>query len=597
MLAVASGVAALATAGAAWVNNGDHLKGPIIRYVERRTGRQIRIDGPLEVHLFSRHPVLKAARVSIGNPSWSPPGNLAEIAALTAVFDVSLQHGASLNSLELQGASFHLQRDIVGHANWHWQAPGILAGKGLPVIHFLSAPDTRVELHDARRHLDFSGIVTTLNTGATEPFKLAAHGQLNGRNVQATVEGDPLARTTPDNPFHFSFDERSSGSRLTGHGIVPHPFNFALLDADYRAGGEDLKDLYFLVGVSLPDTGDYQLSGRLERRDLVFKLIDLVAVSGKSDARCNLTSVLDSDGRAHADIDLDSNLLRLQDFGTRAAGRPPPQVPLPDMPLPLSVLRRTDYAVSLHIKRLQTQKVTFSSVAGRMGVDHGSVTIPQLTGRLDQGKITVRIKLDAKSDRPKVSLDLTLADLQIGQFPRKDPSQPPAVEGLLQGAVALTGHGKSLRDLAADASGKVGLTMAQGTIRESFAELAGVDLRGLRLMLTRNKTDTPIRCGVADFQARQGVLTAQSLLLDTEPVLITGGGTIGLASATMDLELEGHPKETRVLRVSAPISVQGPLNHPRLALEKGQRKFKLIDPGHAKDADCGALLMSESRRP
>ena len=608
-LAVALGLAVVVIVGVAWVNNGEHLRDPLIRYLESHTGRRVRIDGPLEVHLFSWHPVVKAARVTVGNPSWSAAENLAEIDALTAVFDVSLQHGATLDRLELQGASFHLQRDIEGHANWHWRAPGILPGKGLPVIHSLSAPDTHVELHDARRHLVFNGTVTTQSAGATEPLKLAAQGQLNGHDVRVTLEGDPLATTTPDKPFHFSFDERSSGTHLTGHGIVPHPFNFALMDADYRANGKDLKDLYFLVGASLPDTADYQLSGRLERHDLTFKLIDLVAVSGKSDVRCNLTSVLNSDGRAHADIDLDSKVLRLKDLGERAAGRAPAEQPsadgqpaqtapsLPDTPFHLSALRRTDYALNLHIKQFETRKLTFSGVTGTMTVDHGSLTVPHLSGTLDEGKINGRIKVDANTDTPNVSLELTLAGLQIGQLARKDPSQPPALDGLLQGRIALTGRGKSLHDLAADASGTVRLTIPQGTIRASFAELAGLDLRGLRLTLTKNKKDTTIRCAVADFQAHQGVLTAQSLLLDTEPVLITGGGTIELASQTLDLELEGHPKELRVLRVSAPISIQGPLTHPHLALEKGERKFKLIDLGHAKDADCGALLTSDSHRP
>jgi uncharacterized protein involved in outer membrane biogenesis len=623
---VALGLIVLGVVAIAWVNTGSHLRGPLIRYLEGRTGRRVRIEGPLKVQLFTWHPMVKASRVTIGNPSWSPPGDFAEIDELTAVFDVSLQRGTTLDSLELQGASFHLQRDIEGHANWHWQAPGILPGKGLPVIHALRAPDTRIELHDARRNLDFNGTLTTQNAATTEPplaagspLKLAAQGQLNGHYVKVTLESDPLAGAEPDKPFHFSFDERSSDTHLTGHGIIPHPFNLALLDADYRVSGKDLKDLYFLVGVNLPDTGNYQLSGRLERRDLAFSLIDLVAVSGKSDVRCNLTSVLDSDGRAHADIDLDSNVLRVKDLGARAAGRAPPDpaatgstqpqqssagrrpdqtaTSFLDTPLPLSALRRTDYAVNLHIKRLETQKLTFSGVAGKMGVDHGSVTVPQLTGTLDDGKINARIRLDAKTDAPKVNLDLTLADLQLGQLPRKDPSQPPALEGLLRGKVALSGRGKSIRELAADASGTIGATIAQGTIRDSIAELAGVDLRGLRLTLTKSKKDTAIRCGVADFRAHRGVLRAQSLVLDTDPVLITGGGTIELKSQTLDLELEGHPKELRVMRLSAPISIRGPLSHPQLALEKGQRKFKLIDPGDAKDVDCGALLASDARQP
>ncbi len=134
------------------------------------------------------------------------------------------------------------------------------------------------------------------------------------------------------------------------------------------------------------------------------------------------------------------------------------------------------------------------------------------------------------------------------------------------------------------------LALPQGAIRASLAELTGLDFRGLGLLLTRNKEDTPIRCGVARFQARDGTLTSQTMVIDTDPVLITGGGTIQLDSQALDLEFQGHPKHLRVLRLSAPISVQGTLTHPSIGLEKGHRKLELIDPGHAKDADCGALL-------
>ena len=603
---MALGLVVLVVITALYWLNGNHLRGPLVRYIEAHTGREIRIEGPLEVvHLFSRHPVVRAARVSVGNPPWSEPGNLAEVAALTAVFDVSFQHGITLDSLELHGASFHLKRDLAGHANWHWQAPGILPGKGLPAIRSLSAPDTHVDLHDERRHLDFAGTLTTQNAGAAEPLRLLASGELNGHEVTVTLDGEPLSKVAPDKPFHFTFDERSTDTHLIGHGTLPHPFDFALLDADYRASGQDLKDLRYLVGVSLPDTGQYQLSGKLERRDLTFKLVELVVVSGKSDAHLNLTSVLNSEGRAHVDIDLDTNLLRLQDLGAKAAGRAQPEPAaggspaptLPDTPLHFAALQRTDYAVNLHAKRFETEKLSFTAVTGKMSIDHGSVTVSPLSGTLDAGKINAHIKLDARTDTPKVSIDLTVANLELGQLPRKDPSQPPPLEGLLQGKIELNSQGKSVRDLAAGANGTVTAAIPQGAIRDSFAELAGVDLRGVGLMLTKNRKDTVIRCGLASFQAHEGVLTAQTLVLDTDPVLITGGGTVELASETLDLELEGHPKELRVLRISAPISVQGPLTHLHLALVKGRRKFKLIDPGHAKDVDCGALLTSESRRP
>lgn len=595
--------------------DGNRLRGRLIGYLNNHTGREFQIQGPLELHLLSWHPSVRAAQVMVGNPPWVPPGHMAEIEQVAAVFDLSLFQRPTLRSLELQGLKLHLWRDITGHANWHWRAPGILPGKGLPVIHDLSAPEAQVDLHDERRHLEFKGTLTMRNKTSSEPLQLIAKGHLNGHDVILNLDGDALATSAADKPFHFTFDERSSGSHVTGHGTLPRPFDFALLDGEFQATGADLKDLYFLAGVHLPDSAAYQLSGKLHRNDRLFKLFDLNATTGKSDARCSITSVLDDAGRARVDVDLDSDTLRLPDLGARAAGREPQATaadaatrddqkdakklpPPPDTPLKLDSARRTDYTVNFHAKHLETEKLAFGGVVGKMTVDHGLITVSQLSGSFKDGKLDTYVRLDARTDTPRAELDLTVTNIDLGELPRKDPSQPPALDGLLQARIKLAGHGRSVRGLLASASGSVTASIPEGSIRASFAEITGVDLRGIGLLLTKNKKDTAIRCGAANFQAHDGVLTAQTLVLDTDPVLITGGGTIELPTETLDLELEGHPKELRVLRVSAPITVQGPLSHPAFALEKGQRKFKLIDPGHAKDADCGSLLSSsDPRRP
>jgi AsmA-like C-terminal region len=394
-----------------------------------------------------------------------------------------------------------------------------------------------------------------------------------------------------------------------------------------------------------------------------------------------ITSEMDETGRSRLDIDLNSKRLRLADLGAKAAGRAPENPPeeksalLSETPFRLQAVRRFDYVVNYRAKRLDVAKLTFHSILGKMTIDHGTITVPELSATLapvipnatapatptsaaslapapaasptptptasaapaptapptptpaapappaptapatpasaasptptstsptasaargqsashPEGKITARIEFNAKTDTPKASVDLRIANIRLGQFARKDPSQPP-IDGLLQGRLDLSGRGRSLRDMAAKADGTVTLILPQGAIRASLAELTGLDFRGLGLMLTKNKEDTPIRCGVARFQAHDGTLTSQTFVIDTDPVLITGGGTIQLGSQALDLEIQGHPKQLRVLRLSAPLSVQGTLTHPSVSLEKGQRKFKLIDPGHAKDADCGALL-------
>jgi uncharacterized protein involved in outer membrane biogenesis len=132
--------------------------------------------------------------------------------------------------------------------------------------------------------------------------------------------------------------------------------------------------------------------------------------------------------------------------------------------------------------------------------------------------------------------------------------------------------------------------LPKGTMRTSLAELIGLDLRGLGLTLEKNKGDTNVRCAAADFQAHAGVFNVQRMVLDTDPVRIDGGGSIRMDTEAIDLELRGEPKSMRVLRLKAPLKVQGTLAHPSIGIQHGDSKLVLLDKGRGRDEDCGALI-------
>jgi len=575
------------------LTDGHQLRAPLTGYLSRHTGREFRIDGNLEIHLLSLHPSITASQVTIGNPRWSPAGTMARISKLAIVFDLPWAgRPFAVRQLALDGADIHLQRDAEGHASWLWKPPGILPGKDIPIIYSLSMPNAHLTLDDDRRHLLFDGTLTTSNAPSNEPLRIDGKGHLNSRDATFALRGDPLATISRDKPYAFSLDARSSGSHLTGHGSVKHPLDFRELDGVFEASGLDLKDLFFLAGVRLPNTGPYHLSGKLARHDTRFELNDLVATSGESDVHATVTSQMDRNGHTHVDVDLRSRRLRISDLGLQAAGRaavPQDEKPLfPEWEIRTDGIRHGDVQLSFHAHELDVGRATFHAVAARMSVAQGIANIPTLTATIPDGKISAHIKFDAKPDIPKATLEATFSDLRLGQF-SKTPQQPP-IDGLLQGHLNLTGQGRSVHELVADANGTVTMTLPEGSLRKSLAELIGFDLRALGLMLTKNKEDTPIRCGIARFQAHRGMLTANTLIVDTDRMVITGGGSIQLGTEHMDLELQGQPKHVRLLRLQAPVNVHGTIKHPAFAADKDDRKFKLVDPGHGKDVDCGALL-------
>ncbi len=596
-LAIVLGLLAVLVTALALVD-GNHLRGPITRYLSERYGRQIRIDGNLSAHLLSRHPNFVAERVTIGNPPWTAPGVMATIGRLTVMLDLPVfGQTYGLRRLALEGADLHLRRDAEGHANWLWLAPGILPGKGIPPIYSLSIPDAHVTLDDDRRHLLFDGTIKTRdpNEGqATGPLRIGGKGHLNGRDATFTIEGEPLANVARSTPYRFSLDARSSNSHITGHGSVDRPFDFRNLEATFAAEGEDLKDLYYLAGVMLPNTGPFKLSGKLARHNTSFRLTELVTTFGASDLHASISSEMDPGGHTHVDVDLRSQRLRMSDLGVRAAGRaagPPGTKPLllPELEIRVDGIRRSDAAITFHAQELDAGKLSFRALTGTMSIDHGLVIVPRVSAGLPDGKVSAHVRFDGRPEIPTATVELNVADVRLGQLARKDPAQPP-LDGPLYGHLKLTGRGRSIHEIAADANGVVTGVLPEGTMRASLAELSGIDLRGLRMLLTKYKDETPVRCAVARFQLHKGNLTAETLVIDTDPVLITGAGSIELDTETLDLQIQGHPKHVRLLRVQAPVAIQGTLAHPSWGVDKAGRKFELVDPGHGKDVDCATLL-------
>ena len=586
--------------GLAFVD-GNLLREPLAHRISSHYGRSIRIGGPLQVDLLSAHPSFIAEQVTIGNPPWIPPGTMAHIGKLTVSFDLPWRGRAfALRVLKLEGLELRLKRDIAGHANWYWKAPGTLPGKGAPLVYSLSIPDALVTLDDERRHLVFDGKLTAKGTdGALARLQIALTGRLNGRDFGLSILGDPLATVARDKPYGFELQEHSSGSELTGQGSLLQPFDFRLLDGTFAAHGADLRDLYFLIGATLPDTGPYHLSGKVSRRYTTFALRELLATSGASDIGGTLVSQLFESGKAHTDIDLHSRRLRIADLGLRAAGRAKEPalhdgalhggLLLPDKEIPLTGLRRSNSNISYHAQELDAGRLTFRSVDGRMSIDYGAVDLPALSATLPDGKVDIRGTFDARPAKAAVSLDLRFSRVRMGQLFRKGPGEPP-LEGPLDGHLNLSGRGRSVHEMAASANGTLTVSLPGGTMRASLAELAGANLRSLELTLGRSSKEAAIRCAKASFQARDGTLVARQLMIDTDRMLIMGGGAIQLGTETLDLQIQGEPKHLRLLRLSGPLLIRGTLAHPAVKIDKQARKLELIDPGLANDSDCAADL-------
>jgi hypothetical protein len=462
------------------------------------------------------------------------------------------------------------------------------------MIRALELVRTHVTLSDERLHLVYDGDLSVVGPDSAQPLQMEGSGTLNQHAVTFRLKGDPLPSAAPDKPYAFEFDERSSGSHFTAQGSLPRPFDLGTVDAAFDASGADLRDLYYLVGVSLPNTGIFHLHGRMVRRGNETLFSDLKAVSGQSDVQGRVSLDTQKGGRTLVHADLSSALLRLVDVGLRAAGRDPhPDAPpklFSDVQLITPATRRVDAAGTYSARRLLLSRVEVSELSAPFTLERGLIKAPQVTGHFMGGNFVLHLDADANQAPASTRIEMRLTGLQLAQMPHK--AEPPPYEGSMLLQIRAQGRGDSLHALAAGADGNLSARVLQGTIRDSLAELAGVDLRGLGLTLAGRTREVPVPCAAADFEIRTGVMRATRFFIDSEPVFISGEGQVLLEPETLDLKLHGEPKGLRILRLKAPVLVQGTLLQPKLSVDVAGSGLKLVDRGTPNDADCAALQLN-----
>jgi uncharacterized protein involved in outer membrane biogenesis len=585
----------------------------LLRVAATRAHRTVEVGGDLRVIVWSTRPRIEASNVTIGNPPWMPAGRLARLDSMTLTFAPTLWHPLRLHGIAIAGGALSLQRLASGAANWAGSAPKRPAratGGGLPALRALSLEGLRLRVQDEPRKLDFDGMLAT--SGRKDGrAQFDARGSLNGRAVQVRVLGDPFAQVEPDVPWHFEFDERSSGSRLVARGSLPQPFRFARVDARFTATGEDLRDLYYLTGVRLPDTGIYQLAGRFVRAGLRFEFRELQLTSGESDISGSIVSDSTRVPR-RMDAQLHSKVARLRDVGKGAAGRAEPGSGhrlFAEWLIPLTGLRLRDSRIRYRADRVEAARFRFSNVAMVVKVEGGVLTAEPLTAATTHGEATGRVTFDTRVSPPHATAHFDAKGLELGELVPGKGSTPPATAAL-DAALQLEGVGGSFHALFASSNGTLQVRVPGGEMRAALAQLLGLDMRALGLTLEKEGDRVALRCGVLDATAVAGKMQIDRLIIDTEPVVLAGEGSIDLDSEALDVTLHGRNKKLG-LRLRGPLHLAGTLRDPAPRLDSGAMAAQgaaavvlgalltplaaaavLVDPGSGKDADCGALAIS-----
>jgi len=609
------------------------LKGPVARMASAATGRPIVIQGDLDVDPWSWTPEIRVTGLHIGNPArFRERGAFAVVRqAEASIRWLPLLIGRfEFVRLDLNGAELSLYRSAKGDSNW---SAGPRAGRGrqfdLPAIRSFSLTDGHVRLVDDRRNMELDATFTTRESkdaSTRNQFALNGEGEINSRAFSIELTGAPLLNVRRDRPYRFRADVRAGATRILADGAIVRPFNFNAWHADVEGSGPDLADLYPLIGLALPNTPPYQLAGRVVREGQRYAMPRVAGRVGDSDLSGSFTATRQRNDRLFLDGDFQTDNLDFDDL--LAVLGAPPQIEetasagqrqmaarlaaqgrvLPDARLDISRVRNMDARVSYRAARVRSEHFPLRGFSIDIGLDDGLLRLDPMTLDLSTGRLTGSAAINARETTPRVDIDVRLSNARLETLIARQ-GEPPLV-GVLVARARLSGYGGSVRQAAANANGEISLVVPSGEVREAFAELTGINItRGLGLLLADDQSKIGVRCGVASFRVRSGVARARSIVFDTETMLIHGEGEIDLRNETIDIDIQGEPKDARLIRVAAPITLEGRWRAPQVGVEAGDAAgqtglaallgsliaplaglLPFVDPGLAEDANCAALL-------
>lgn len=606
----------------------NYLKGPVQRIASSVTHRTVRIDGDLDVHILSWTPGARIGGLRVSNPAWLGKGDMANIGDVEVKVKLLplFKGDVILPLLKIDNGNVVLLRDLQGRNNWTFGDPKKQKKKPfkLPAIRDFQINDGKLKITDEKHKLVFNGVISSSeqqNSRTIQGFRLKGDGTLNGEPFDMNIIGGPLLNVDPDKPYPFNATVTAGTTRATAVGNIHRPFDLSYFDTTLAVSGRDLAKLYYLTGIALPNTPPYSISGKLGRRGFAYSYDGIDGRVGDSDLHGNL-SVMTGGERLRVKANLNSKRLVFDDLAA-ILGAKPKQVTVaqaqaeglavssgrlfPDTPLRVERLRDMDAKLQYRATSVTSSAFPVRYASVDLTLERGLLTMDPLVFGFPQGRLAGKVAINARKNIPGVDLDVRLTGARLEQF---IPAQfKGALSGGIIGRAKLTSSGLSVRDAAANANGQVTLVIPHGEMREALAELLGVDvLKGLGLLFSKSDEKTDLRCAVADFRTTKGVMTAQTLVFDTEPVVVTGDGTVNLGTEQLALRVKGHPKEVRLLRLSVPIHVNGSLTKPSLGVDAGtavaQGGFAavlgsvltplaailpFVDVGLADDADCQGL--------
>lgn len=643
---LAAGISVLATLIGlifmAWlvlfVTKGRFLKHTFERIASHHTGRTVKVAGDFNLYFDPFATKFLAEGLTISNPSWATKPNLFSAKLIDTridTFSFLFGNQSKVNFINLLNGDADLEWDKQHKQNtWTFGQTG---GKPLqlPLIQRAQIAGTDVHYRDDRMQLvadvHFEPINAQNNTFANN-IRFSGGGSMRGipfsLNGQQTSPNQLLAGGQNQFQLHVS----GARTQIDVAGTLPGATVIEGADLTVGVRGQNLRNLFDLVGVAVPETRAYRLNAHMMKQGEDYRFTRMTGTYGNSDLAGALTVTIPADPkqRLFLKADLTSRHVDIIDIGpfigyepntlaakgataaatTQHAKDSVPRI-LPDAPLRIDALKTFDAKVDYRIATIKEPFVPISNIVLGLDLDHSLLKLSPLNFDMAGGHLKSDISINARTPVVATDYDIRLSPTPIGKLLYKSGVEDAGTTGVITARVKMHGTGDSIRKSLASSTGRIAIILPKGSFWTKYIQLSEFDLGVFLQRLIQDKLKKPVdvNCGLIAFTVRDGIAAADPILIDTDKNVMTAKGGFSFKDESLSMAFRADAKKFSLFSGQSPVGIGGYFAQPKIQIITPQLLTRagagvalgviaspiaaliaFVDPGDAKSAACGPVL-------
>lgn len=595
-------------------------------------------------------PHLVAQDIHIGNPSnlnsimspalqaktLPPPYDMASIKQIRFALNplALLRKKIIIPILFLDSPVIDLMRTADGQNNWTFLKPARPSTWQLELQHVVLTKG-RIHLDDAIKRADINADIDTIDNDAEYGVQWQIRGKLNNEAISGNGRaGAVIALQHQIAPFPIIGYLRQGETVISVVGSLTRPTDLAALDMRLAVSGLSMGRLYAVTGIILPETPPFATEGHLLgtlgpngnwsynkfrgkvgssdiNGDLNFQL---------KKPRPLLSGTIVSESLQFSDlapiVGIDSTSSKLR------RGAPVTQPSEKILPIEnFKTERWTSIDADIKFSAnniIRKEALPINKLTTNLSLQDGVLTLHPLNFELAGGSLSSDITLDGSGRTGKNAIQ---ADMKIKARHLKLKQIFPTVQeldaslGEINGDAALSAVGNSVASLLGASNGEVKALIHQGTVSKLLLEEIGLNIGSIVFTKLTGDKQVKLNCLAADFDVREGVMQANSFIVDTDEAILNIKGNINLRMEQLDLSIKPKSKGVRVISLRAPLYVHGSFQHPSVNVDKGVMAMRaggaialaalnpfaalipLTSAGPKEDSECTTLLAAVNVKP